>query len=128
MGWCKSVYQTDEFITLKLKELKPSLTAAPSRLAFAEGGERQVEKRRRVFAPWRKWYSLLAWKELRERRFIEDHYACQMCGRVTAKPICDHIEPHRGNKRMFFDFSNTQTLCKPCHDGEKQRQENAGPR
>lgn len=48
-------------------------------------------------------------------------------GEVVAWTICketgkrdglvvDHIIPHRGDMAVFWDRSNWQTLCKPCHD------------
>ncbi|KVL66593.1 HNH endonuclease [Burkholderia ubonensis] len=37
--------------------------------------------------------------------------------------IGDHIVPHRGDRRLQLDRDNIQTLCKPHHDGEKQRLE-----
>ncbi|WP_245482984.1 HNH endonuclease [Agrobacterium sp. CNPSo 2736] len=48
------------------------------------------------------------------------------CGRIevdTSKLICDHVTPHKGDRDLFFDASNLQTLCKPCHDTVKQREE-----
>ena len=37
-------------------------------------------------------------------------------GRPTAAEVTDHIVPHRGNAALFWDKSNWQSLCKPCHD------------
>jgi len=37
--------------------------------------------------------------------------------------VVDHIIPHRGDKRLFWDRSNWQPLCHDHHDIEKQRQE-----
>ncbi|WP_081062549.1 HNH endonuclease [Burkholderia cepacia] len=51
--------------------------------------------------------------------------------RGIAEPIGvigDHVVPHRGDRRLQFDPSNIQTLCKPHHDGEKQREERRGGR
>jgi 5-methylcytosine-specific restriction protein A len=39
--------------------------------------------------------------------------------------LCDHIEPHRGDDRLFWDENNLQTLCKGCHDEVKQAEEQA---
>jgi 5-methylcytosine-specific restriction protein A len=46
--------------------------------------------------------------------------------RTVVGTICDHIIPHRGDEALFFDYDNTQLLCKPCHDAEKQRLEVRG--
>jgi 5-methylcytosine-specific restriction endonuclease McrA len=36
--------------------------------------------------------------------------------------IADHVVPHRENRGAFWDGA-LQSLCKPCHDGAKQREE-----
>lgn len=41
----------------------------------------------------------------------------------TSRLVCDHIKPHRGDERLFWDRANLQTLCKPCHDSLKQVEE-----
>ncbi|HSH84369.1 MAG TPA: HNH endonuclease signature motif containing protein [Guyparkeria sp.] len=51
---------------------------------------------------------------------------CQQIGRVTAATVVDHIVPHQGNKELFWDRSNWQPLCAPCHDRHKRRQERSG--
>ncbi len=40
---------------------------------------------------------------------------CERAGRVVAGTEVDHIVPHRGDKRLFWDRSNWQTLCRACH-------------
>ncbi|WP_431856615.1 HNH endonuclease [Azospirillum sp.] len=50
---------------------------------------------------------------------------CTEAGRITAASIADHVEPHRGDEAKFFDPQNTQSLCKSCHDSDKQRAERA---
>lgn len=34
---------------------------------------------------------------------------------VVAGTEVDHIVPHRGDRQLFWDQTNWQTLCKPCH-------------
>lgn len=51
---------------------------------------------------------------------------CSAMGRVTSATVVDHIVPHRGNNELFWDKSNWQALCKPCHDRHKQRLEKSG--
>ena len=51
------------------------------------------------------------------------------CGKIegdTSQLVADHRRPHRGDERLFWDERNLQCLCKPCHDGTKQRQERRG--
>jgi 5-methylcytosine-specific restriction endonuclease McrA len=81
---------------------------------------------KRVDPPWRKLYKTARWQALRLRVFVRDLFTCQRCGRLegdTSKLVADHKKPHRGDERLFFDESNVETLCKPCHDAEKQREE-----
>lgn len=80
--------------------------------------------------PWRAWYKTARWQKLRQAVFLRDRYTCQMpdCGRIegdTSKLICDHVKPHRGDERLFWDEANLQTVCKPCHDSVKQAEEQA---
>ena len=39
--------------------------------------------------------------------------------------VVDHIVPHRGDRRLFWDTSNWQPLCADDHDITKQREERA---
>ncbi|HET6971728.1 MAG TPA: hypothetical protein VFH92_11425, partial [Phenylobacterium sp.] len=66
--------------------------------ADAQGHSRAAE-------PWRSWYNTPEWQALRRRVFKRDHYRCQWegCGLVLTRPIADHIEPHRGDRALFFD-------------------------
>jgi len=82
----------------------------------------------------RKWYGLAAWKAvphgLRWQCLVRDRFTCQWpgCGRIeadTSRLVADHVVPHRGDRRLFFDLGNLQTLCKTCHDTHKQRAEGA---
>lgn len=80
--------------------------------------------------PWHRWYKTARWARLRLDVFLRDLFTCQMpgCGRLegdTSQLVCDHIKPHRGDERLFWDKANLQTLCKPCHDRLKQKEEQA---
>jgi len=78
--------------------------------------------------PWRRWYKTARWRALRLEVFLDDLFRCRSCGHVdgnTANLVCDHVKPHRGDERLFWDRTNLQTLCKACHDGRKQREEQA---
>lgn len=75
--------------------------------------------------PWKRWYKTARWQALRLKVFLRDVYQCKRCGKVEATPICDHVRPHRGDERLFWDESNLQTLCKHCHDSLKQAEEQA---
>lgn len=80
--------------------------------------------------PWKRWYKTARWQQLRLAIFQRDVFTCQRaeCGHLegnTALLVCDHIKPHRGDERLFWDEANLQTLCKACHDKIKQREEQA---
>lgn len=40
---------------------------------------------------------------------------CMICNRAPSK-VVHHVIDHRGDLKLFFDFSNLQALCKACHD------------
>lgn len=48
---------------------------------------------------------------------------CERAGKVAAATVVDHKVPHRGDKALFWDRSNWQSLCKSCHDEVKQAEE-----
>lgn len=107
----------------RLAPLKPGLGSLPP-------VERTVDAQRSIYAPWREWYNTTRWRALRLVIFARDLFTCQWpgCGRIegnTSKLVADHVRPHRGDARLFWDEGNLQTLCKPCHDSKKQRAERA---
>ena len=75
---------------------------------------------------WRKLYNSARWKRLRAMRLSTDPL-CVLCRdrfkRMTPANVCDHIKPHKGDTVLFYDYANTQSLCKPCHDIHKHRAE-----
>jgi len=69
-----------------------------------------------------------AWQKYRVG-YLRSHPICKMChdqGRLTAATVVDHIAPHEGDQAKFWDKTNHQALCKPCHDRHKQRLEKSG--
>lgn len=76
--------------------------------------------------PWLHLYDRARYKRMRAMR-LQEEPLCRYCmsrfKRVTEATVCDHIVPHKGDEDMFFDYANTQSLCKPCHDQHKQREE-----
>ena len=58
------------------------------------------------------------WQKLRAA-YLASHQTCAECrrqGRLTIAVIVDHITPHKGDMALFWDPTNWQPLCKPCHD------------
>ncbi|QQV79062.1 HNH endonuclease [Sphingomonas aliaeris] len=112
---------------VKLTALPNRLASLPPRLTSFTTGD----KGRFQANPWRAWYSTPRWRAVRLRVFERDGYTCQWpgCGRVegnTSLLVADHDKPHHGDPVIFWDEDGIKTLCKPCHDGPKQRAEIAG--
>lgn len=91
-------------------------------------GTRQQERRaydqRRDRQEWRGWYKTAAWQRRREEQ-LNTEPLCAMClrlGRYTAATVADHVERHNGQYAAFWT-GKLQSLCGPCHSGEKQRRE-----
>ena len=58
------------------------------------------------------------WRKIR-MAFLKQNPLCVMCmeeGKTTPATVVDHIIPHRGDKRLFYDVENYQALCKRHHD------------
>lgn len=47
--------------------------------------------------------------------FKKDNYTCQNCGRVGGYLEADHIKPFALFKKLRYEISNGQTLCRECH-------------
>lgn len=60
------------------------------------------------------------WQQARAE-FLKAHPRCTMCGQPSR--VVDHITPHRGDRKLFWQRSNWQALCTPCHSSRKQSQE-----
>lgn len=64
------------------------------------------------------------WRRARAA-FLAQHPLCAACrvrGRVVAATVVDHVTPHRGDQRLFWDESNWTPACKPCHDAKTARE------
>ena len=64
-----------------------------------------------------RWYVSSRWLRLRADILRRDPF-CRMCrvlGRRTLTTDVDHILPHHGDLVRFWDSTNLQGLCKPCH-------------
>lgn len=59
--------------------------------------------------------------EAERKAFLIANPTCKRCGKPAN--VVDHIRPHRGDQRLFWDRSNWQPLCTSCHSRHKQAQE-----
>jgi len=77
----------------------------------------------------RRLYASARWQAA-ARGFLANHPWCADCAELGA-PVpateVDHIEPHRGDLKLFWDRSNWQPLCKPCHSRKTAREVLPGP-
>jgi 5-methylcytosine-specific restriction protein A len=65
-----------------------------------------------------RWQRARAW-------YLDTHPLCEQCQRerrLTTATVVDHIRPHRGDKTLFWDQSNWQSLCRRCHDRKTARE------
>ena len=59
-----------------------------------------------------------AWQKA-SKRFLAAHPLCVMCqkeGRYVKATVVDHIVPHRGDSKLFWDQNNWQSLCEYHHN------------
>lgn len=87
--------------------------------------KRRHDAKRKHEQPWRRWYWTSEWKAVRAAQ-LKRQPRCAMCGKRAT--VADHIEPARNvrNDRAKFMRGPFQSLCRGCHDTEKQRSEKLG--
>lgn len=60
------------------------------------------------------------------KQFLLKHPLCEECkneGVVIAAEVVDHVIPHKGDEKLFWDESNWQALCKHCHDKKTAKED-----
>jgi len=62
------------------------------------------------------------WERAR-RDFLKMYPTCARCGAPAT--VVDHVIPHKGDKRLFWDRTLWQPLCAHHHNSSKQREERA---
>ncbi|PRD42164.1 HNH endonuclease [Phyllobacterium phragmitis] len=109
----------------KIKVVKPSVRTVAPMLRRAPVDEADRSRFRDQTQAWRAWYKTARWQKLRMSILVRDRFTCQMCWLLepnSSQLVCDHVTPHRGDEELFWS-GPFQTLCKPCHDRDKQRME-----
>lgn len=104
---------------------RPPNARARQSQAKRAADNKQLDRKRSVEAPWRRWYSLAVWSAARARQRAKQPL-CERClerGKVTPMTVVNHRTPHRGDWALFIDPANHESACKPCHDGEIQAEE-----
>lgn len=88
--------------------MRPSTHKPVQRVTERHGDAQQAALKRLYGYAWQK----------ASKAFLAENPLCTTCseaGKLVAAAEVDHIKPHRGNRTMFWDKSNWQPLCKPCH-------------
>lgn len=73
---------------------------------------------------WRWLYRTREWRQARELQLLMEPF-CRECARYgvrTRATDVDHIKPHRGNRALFTDAGNLQSLCHSCHSRKTMRE------
>lgn len=94
---------------------------------MSTAARQEADRRRAKAQPWRKWYSLKAWKlkraaQLARRPWCEPCKALGMSRRAT---IANHKIRHNGDPKLFW-HGELESVCKPCHDAAIQKAEIQG--
>lgn len=79
-------------------DLEPKIDYDKGRSASERGYDRQWQKAR--------------------KSYLTRHPLCVEClkqGKYVMATDVDHIKPHRGDKELFWDPDNLQSLCHSCH-------------
>ena len=82
---------------------------------------------RRARPDWWRWYKTPLWQARRSAQ-LQSKPLCERCerrGRITAASVVHHNPPHRGDWQLFSE-GPLESLCKPCHDSEAQREGKSG--
>lgn len=72
-----------------------------------------------------KWYYQKRWRTIRLGQ-LSRQPLCERCKTfdiVTAAKHVDHVTPHKGSAKLFFDAGNLQSLCHNCHSFKTREEE-----
>jgi len=61
------------------------------------------------------------------KRYREQNPLCVMCekeGKLVLAQCVDHIIPHKGDQKLFWDLNNLQSLCHSHHSEKTAREDN----
>ena len=87
------------------------------------------KSRRSVAArQWHKLYDQQAWrgKHGASKSFLAANMYCVACeaeGVNRGATVTDHIIPHKGDERLFWDSTNWQPMCGSCHSRKSMREQ-----
>lgn len=91
---------------------------------YCEKHQKEIDKSyNQNCRPYGYLYNTSRWRKLR-KQFLHEHPLCVECkgeGIISPSEVVDHVKPHEGDERLFWDESNWQALCKCCHDKKTAR-------
>jgi len=68
---------------------------------------------------YHEWYNTSEWRRAR-RAWLNANPWCAVCGEPGN--VVDHIQPHKGDRGLFWGQGNWQTLCERCHAAKSARE------
>ena len=76
------------------------------------------EKKKYKPSQFKDWYCSSAWRKLRAVILSQDPLCVKCLERGTHKEskVVNHIKPHKGDRKLFYDMKNLEGLCKRCHN------------
>lgn len=116
-----------EVIALASKPLRPCRKPGCTELTSGGYCPKHKPKRaaRTVSADWHWMYSQPIWtQDLRPAQLLEEPF-CRDCAKQnlrTRATVVDHIVPHRGDRVLFEDRKNLQSLCTSHHNAKTARE------
>jgi len=125
--WAAAIYGKIRSV----KQVGVGMAQAPARLRAGPAGAPDRKEMRRAYdqqrygnEPWRKWYKQAVWVRGARPAQLARQPLCEMCledGLITPATVVNHRVPHMGRWYLFIDAGNHQSLCKPHHDRDAQR-------
>lgn len=85
---------------------------------YDENGDK-ITSTKRTKPYGHKWRQLREWV-LRRQPLCKE---CEKRGKIEPATEVDHIIPHKGDMKIFWDRNNLQGLCKPHHSAKTGRGE-----
>lgn len=95
-----------------MRILKPTLPVLHGRQIVQPGKRYEYGRKQNYQALYN-----YQWTKTRAR-FLKEKPLCVSCkaqGEIRAATEVDHITPHKGNEKLFWDSDNWQPLCISCH-------------
>lgn len=86
--------------------------------------QRRRNQRSAAAQAYRSLYNTRAWRLRRQTQLDAEPWCCECAkrGKRVVATVADHITPHKGNERLFFE-GDLASLCAHHHNSKKQSEE-----